>query len=263
VSVEDWALAIVSVIAVAATTVAVSAGRRARRAAAREKEVVDGRAEIASMVVHELRGPLSTLRGLAATTSKHYDRLSDAERRELLRLIEQESRRMVTTADQVSLALNIDAAALRFDFKPAELAGVIREGIDEAEVGAHPIEVDAPDDLIVRCDRRWLGLVVRQLVDNAAKFSPPEAPIRVNASRKDDHAMLEVLDEGPGIPPDKRRAMFAKFPNWRPAGYEEQPGSGLGLFICEALVAEHHGGISIEGGPAGGTMLRIRLPAEG
>ena len=215
------------------------------------------------MFAHELRGPVSTIRGLAATTIAHFDRLSDDERRELLGLIEQESRRLLNTADQISLALKIDAEALTFDFKPVALVDVIREGVGEAVLGEHPIEVDAPDDLSVRCDRRWISQVVRQLVDNAAKFSPPDSPIRIRAGRQGDQAMLEVVDEGPGIPLEKRRGMFAKFPNWRPAGYEEQPGSGLGLFICEALVAEHHGGISIEGGPDGGTMLRIRLPVEG
>jgi two-component system sensor histidine kinase KdpD len=263
VGIQGWALIVVSVIAVLATAVAASAWNRAARASARAKAVTEGRAEIASMVAHEMRGPVSTILGLAATTSAHYDRMSDDQRREFLALIEQDSRRLLSTADQVSLALRIDAGTLTFDFRPAPLAEVIREGVDEADLGDHSIEVDAPDGLSVRCDRRWISQVVCQLVENAAKFSPPDSPILVKASRHADQAMLEVVDAGPGIPADKRRALFAKFPNWRPPGYEQQPGSGLGLFICEALVTEHHGGISIEGAPSGGTMLRIRLPVEG
>ena len=261
--VQGLALIVISVIAISATAVATSTWNRAARDSARAKAIMDGRAEIASMTAHEMRGPISTIRGLAATTSAHYNRLSDEERRELLGLIEQESRRLMNTADQISLALKIDAAALTLESTPVALADVIRDGVAEADIGAHPIEVEAPEDLSVSCDRRWIGEVVHQLVDNAAKFSPPDSPIRIGGSRQAEHAVLEVLDEGPGIPVDKRQALFRKFPNWRPAGYEQQPGSGLGLFICEALVAEHHGGISIEGGPAGGTILRIWLPVEG
>ena len=261
--IQGWGLIIVSIVAVITTVVAASAWNRAARASARAKAVTQGRAEIATMVAHEMRGPVSTILGLAATTSAHYDRMSDEQRREFLGLIEQDSRRLLSTADQVSLALRIDARSLTFDFRIVPLAEVIREGIDEADVGAHSMEVDAPDDVSVSCDRRWIAQVVRQLVENAAKFSPPDSPILIRASRQEGQVMIEVVDAGPGIPADRRRGLFAKFPNWRPAGYEQQPGSGLGLFICEALVAEHHGGISIEGDSKGGTMLRVRLPVEG
>ena len=73
-------------------------------------------------------------------------------------------------------------------------------------------------------------------------------------------ADLTVVDHGPGIPGDKREHVFTTFPNWRPAGFEEVQGTGLGLFISKALVAEHGGEISVEDAPGGGTMLRIRLP---
>ncbi len=76
-------------------------------------------------------------------------------------------------------------------------------------------------------------------------------------------AVIEVTDEGPGIPAAQREEVFQRFTRWRPRGYEEQPGNGLGLFICRGLVAEHQGEMSVEDGPDGGTMLRVRLPLEG
>jgi signal transduction histidine kinase len=235
---------------------------RARRATDRAQEIVGGRAEIASMVAHEVRGPVATIRGLAGTTLAHYDRLSDDERREFVDLIEQESRRLLSTVDQTSLALKIDAGTVTVDRQPADLAEAVREGVARVDVGDHPLTIGAERGLELPIDRRYVAEIARQLVDNAVKFSPARAPIGVIVRPTVGGAEIEVIDAGPGIPAAMRERVFHKFPGWRPTGYEEQPGSGLGLFICKGLVAEHRGDISAEEGPEGGTMLRVRLPSE-
>ena len=240
-----------------------SADSRMRRTTDRAEEVLGGRAEIASMIAHEIRGPVATVRGIAGTSLTHYERLSDDERREFLGMIETESRRLLTTVDQMSIALKLDAGSLRLNLIPQDLADMVQAGVNATEPGAHEITVDTQPGVSVPADRTRLIEVVRQLVDNAVKYSPPEAPIKVAARREGDRGTIEVVDAGPGIPPDQREHLFTKFPNWRPAGYEEQPGTGLGLFICRGLLAEHSGEIDIEDGPDGGTMLRVRLPVEG
>ena len=117
-----------------------------------------------------------------------------------------------------------------------------------------------PDVVRVRIDRRWLPEAVRQVVDNAARFSPPHASIRVAAHADDDWVSIEVTDHGPGIPPERRSEVFEKYVAWRPDGYEQKAGSGLGLFLTRGIVSGHHGEVSIDDAPGGGTMLRIRLP---
>ena len=97
-----------------------------------------GRAEIAAMIAHEVRGPVSTVRGLAGTALSHYDRLDDDERRELLGLIEQESRRLLATVTQASTALKVDAATVTYDIRPQGLGATVREGIATADVGTAP-----------------------------------------------------------------------------------------------------------------------------
>lgn len=235
---------------------------RARRATDRAQEIVGGRAEIAGMIAHEVRGPVATIRGLAGTTLAHYERLSDDERREFVALIEQESRRLLSTVDQTSLALKIDAGTVTIDRQPADLAEAVREGVARVDAGDHPVTIGAERGLELSIDRRYVAEIARQLMDNAVKFSPPDAPIGVIVRPTLGGAELEVIDGGPGIPLAMRDQVFRKFPGWRPTGYEEQPGSGLGLFISRGLVAEHHGEISIEEGPEGGTMLRVRFPSE-
>jgi signal transduction histidine kinase len=218
------------------------------------------RAQLVSMLAHELRGPITTIRSIAATSRAHFDRLSDDEKIEFLGLIEQESGRMLDVVDQAALAMRLAAGGLAAASGPTELAAIAGQGIEEAALGGRTIELEL-DEVPVDADRTMLIQVVRQLVRNADAYSPPEEPITVRVRREGDHAVLEVVDRGPGVPEDRREALFGMFPNWRPAGYEEVPGTGLGLFISRAVVAEHHGEISIEGEQDGGTMLRVRLPA--
>jgi two-component system sensor histidine kinase KdpD len=221
------------------------------------------RADLVSKLSHEVRGPVSTLRGLVGTTLAHYDRLSDEERREFLHLIKHEADRLERSVEQVALALKLDAGSVRFDLKRQDLGVIVREAVESANAGDHPVDVDAPESLETPVDGALIASVIHQLIDNAATFSPPDAPISVRLRRDGDDAVIEVADRGPGVPPDKREAVFERFADWRPPDYEDRPGTGLGLFISRAVAREHGGEASIVDGPAGGTMLIVRLPVEG
>jgi signal transduction histidine kinase len=221
------------------------------------------RAELVSMVAHELRGPISTIKGLAVTTRIYYDQLPDDEKREFLGLIEQESDRMLEIVSQASLAMKLVAGVLPMRMGEADLAAIVREGIGAAGVGDdRRIDLEL-DQVTIEGDRTHLVEVVRLVVQNADEYSPRNEPIAISLTLDGDHVVLSIVDRGPGIPEDKREHVFSTFPNWRPAGYEEVQGTGLGLFVSRALVAEHGGAISIEDAPGGGSMLRIRLPRGG
>jgi signal transduction histidine kinase len=220
-------------------------------------------ADLVSKLTHEIRGPVSTLRGLVGTTLTHYDRLSDEERREFLHLMRHEADRLERTVEQVALALKLDAGSLRFDIRPRDLAEIVRETAQAADIGDHPMEVDVAESIEAPVDGALIASVVHQLIDNAVTFSPPDSPITIGLRRDADDAVIEVTDRGPGVPPDKREAVFERFADWRPADYEDRPGTGLGLFISRAVAREHGGEASIADGPAGGTMLLVRLPVEG
>ena len=220
-------------------------------------------ADLVSKLTHEIRGPVSTLRGLVGTTLTHYDRLSDEERREFLHLMRHEADRLERTVEQVAFALKLDAGSVRFDIRPRDLAEIVRETAQAADTGDHPLEVDVAESIEAPVDGALIASVVHQLIDNAVTFSPPDSPITIGLRRDGDGALIEVTDRGPGVPPDTREAVFERFADWRPPGYEDRPGTGLGLFISRAVAREHGGEASIADGPAGGTMLLVRLPVEG
>ena len=220
-------------------------------------------AELVSKLTHEIRGPVSTVRGLVGTTLAHFDRLSDEERKEFLGLIRQEADRLERTVEQVALALKLDAGSLRFDIRPQDLGALVRDVANAAEEASdHPLKVDTAEHLEVPVDRTHISAVIRELIDNATTYSPADAPIEIRLRQEGDDALIDVIDRGPGIPPDQREAVFERFADWRPAGYEDRPGAGLGLFISRAIARVHGGDASIADGPDGGTMLSVRLPME-
>jgi signal transduction histidine kinase len=167
--------------------------------------------------------------------------------------------------EQASTALKIDAGALAYDRRPESITGLVREVVERTPHGEHPLTLDVEDGLVASIDRVRVADVLAQLVDNASKFSPPDAPILVRARRDDGRAVIEVEDRGPGIPEARREEVFGRFAHVRPPGYEEVPGSGLGLFISRAHVDAHGGNIAVDdvaGDGEAGTMLRVELPLE-
>jgi signal transduction histidine kinase len=235
---------------------------RMRRASDRATEVMEGRAEIASIVAHDVRGPAGTIRSVAGSLRTSYQRLGDAERLEFVGMIEQESLRLLRVADQMSLGLKTDAGTLSFTRTNRDLEGPILQGLHEAEVGQREVRLELEPELRASVDDRWLAESVRQGIDNAIRFSPAEQPIDLRSRRDGAQAVVEIEDRGPGIPDDMREQIFEKFCRWRPVGYEDRPGSGLGLFIVRSIAREHGGDAVVAAAPEGGTILQIRLPLE-
>jgi signal transduction histidine kinase len=132
----------------------------------------------------------------------------------------------------------------------------------EARAEGREIKLAVGDHLErVPADRELLGLAVRQLVDNALKYSPPGSPVSVSAANVDHHVVIRVRDRGPGIPERDRERIFEKFQR-RPESRNGVPGTGLGLFIAREIVRAHGGEIGVDSAPGEGSEFRVSLPAE-
>jgi signal transduction histidine kinase len=234
---------------------------RLRRASDRAAEVMEGRAEIAAAIAHDVRGPVGTIKGLATTTRKSYDRLDDDQRLEFVGMIETESARLLRLVDQVAVALKVDAGTLDLSPRLQEVAPLVELALRELE-GADRVQVDADTAAEAAVDPRWFAEAVRQGLDNALGFSPGEAPVDLTLRAVGEDVVVEIADRGPGIPPERREELFEKFVRWRPAGYEDRQGSGLGLFVARGIARAHGGDASLDAAPEGGTMLRLRFPRE-
>lgn len=251
-------LAILAGVAFLATVVLGAVwGIGARRA---PDEVAAERADTASKLAHELRNPLMSIKGLASTGVRMFDQMSEDERREFFRLIDDEAGRVRRIADQSAEAMSLDAERVVYDLRDEDIGPLVERSAWDSPHGAHPMSVDSEPNVHARVDRRHLASVIDNLVDNAAKFSPPDAPIDVAVREEDGDAVIEIADRGPGIPLDRVDDVFRRFARWRPAGYEETPGAGLGLFLAREHVLAHGGRIDVVDRDDGGSILRVRLP---
>ncbi|HEX6330911.1 MAG TPA: HAMP domain-containing sensor histidine kinase [Actinomycetota bacterium] len=219
------------------------------------------RAETASKLSHELKNPLMAIKGLASTGARMYEQLADDEKREFFELIDEESARMRRVVDQAATALKVDADSILYEFLEEDLGTLVEETASASARGDHPLAVEAAREITVLADRRYLVETLDNLLDNASKFSPPDAPIEVTVRRGDaGTGVIEIADRGPGIPAERAEAVFERFGSWRPAGYEETPGAGLGLFVARAHVLAHEGRLDVLERDDGGTILRVTLP---
>jgi two-component system sensor histidine kinase KdpD len=221
------------------------------------------RAETVSKLSHELKNPLMAIRGLASTGARMHEQLEDAERREFFGLIDQEAARMNRVVELAATSMKVDAGSILYEFLEENLGALVEEAATGTQRGEHPVSVEADPDLTVVADRRYLSEALDNLLDNASKFSPPDAPIEVTVRRGEPGTgVIEVADRGPGIPAERVEAVFERFGAWRPAGYEETPGAGLGLFVAQAHVLAHEGRVDVLERDDGGTILRVTLPIQ-
>lgn len=219
-----------------------------------------------SSISHDLRTPLASIIG-AASSLQESPEVFDAEaRRDLLATIHEEAERLNRFVGNLLDTTRIESGALKLDRDWVEVQDVIGSAAGRlaARLKEHPFSYRQDDGLpMVRLDFVLMEQVFVNLLDNAAKYSPAGAPIRVRARRHEEMLEVTVEDEGAGVPREDLEKIFDKFFRVH-RGDRQMAGSGLGLSICRAIVAEHGGRITASSpGPHGrGTVFSLLLPIE-
>ena len=212
-----------------------------------------------SAVSHDLRTPLTGITGAASLLVEGNELGSDA-RRELAESILDESDRLNRLVANLLDMTRLEAGAisLQLALQPIEeVVGVVLNRL-ERQLRDHPIQTDLPPDLPpARIDGLLIQQVLVNLLDNAAKFSAPGTPIELRAFQKENNLVMEVLDRGPGIPPNEVNNLFEKF--YRVEG-QSQAGTGIGLAICRGIIELHHGTMTAENRTSGGSVFRFTIP---
>ncbi|MBL8260718.1 MAG: DUF4118 domain-containing protein [Candidatus Competibacteraceae bacterium] len=212
---------------------------------------------------HDLRTPMTALLGMTETLSLE----PSAERspyRENLNAIREQAMRMALLVDNVLDMVKLQAGAgarLRKDWQSLEeLVGSALRALEQP-LAAHPLELALDPELpLVNCDAVLIERVLVNLLQNAVKYTPPMTPIGVTARAEADRLLVEVWDQGPGLPVDQRQDLFEKFTR----GQHESavPGVGLGLSICRAIIEAHGGQIAAKNRKEGGACFGFFLPLE-
>ena len=226
------------------------------------------RAALLTSISHDLRTPLSAILGAASTLQDYRGSLESASQDELLRTIADEAERMGRFVANLLDMTRLESGGVTRDLEPTDLGELIGSTLTRAAkvLAHHAVELDlAPDLPLLPLDGVLLEQVLFNLLDNAAKYAPPQTSITLRAwwDRKGRAVQLQVIDEGPGIPPDLVEKIFEKFFRVH-AGDHTRAGTGLGLAICRGFMEALGGRISASNrADRSGAVFTLVLPAPG
>ena len=216
------------------------------------------RQEFVANLSHELRTPITSLRLAAESLAGD---LGDADRKRFARRALAEADHLAAIVDNLRQLADIEAgkrALKRTRFDLAELLAEVGRRIGlEREV-----QVEATAGLLITADREKLAQALANLLDNAAKFSPPGSPIEVRAGIDDGEYQVTIRDHGPGISPEHWDRIFERFYKVDPARSRDVAGSGLGLAITKHLMLLMGGRVWTEAARGGGQVFGLALPVE-
>jgi len=228
----------------------------------RAKELEEAKDLFLATTSHELRTPITVVRGFAGTLDSRWDSMADTERRAAVHTIAERARSLGQLMDHLLLGSRAGAGELMLrieSFDLAELVGRATLGLPILS-DLHRIEVAVPDDLPpVSGDALATEILLAQLLENAFKYSPDGGLIRVEAWVDGDGVVLVVDDEGVGIPPASRERVFERFVQADSGDRRRFGGVGLGLYIVRSLARAQGGEISAHPRPSGGTRMRLAL----
>jgi len=212
---------------------------------------------------HELRTPVTTIRGYAELYRS--GGLQDPEQlAQAMRRTEQESMRMGSLVEDLLLLARLDQGRA-LESGAVDLGVLAVDAVSDARAvdPDRPVTASVAEGVAVEGDEGRLRQVVANLVGNALVHTPPGTPVRVKVSRAGSEAVLEVHDEGPGMPEPVAKRAFERFYRADPARSRHAGGSGLGLSIVRAIVQAHGGAVAIETAAGVGTTVRVTLPLNG
>jgi signal transduction histidine kinase len=220
------------------------------------------RTDFVGIVSHDLRSPMATIAGFVDTLRSNWSRFDDDQKMRMLDRISRSTDQLARLVENVLHVSQIESGKLNYRIKEVDLGELIRRVADENAGDTDRIEIRIEEDLPpARADdiRQWQ--VLSNLVTNALKFSEPDQPVEIAACRNGAHLEVSVHDRGIGIKPEDKDRLFDKFTRLEQPEDLNVKGSGLGLYICKAMVEGQGGTISVDSEPGRGATFTYTVPA--
>jgi two-component system phosphate regulon sensor histidine kinase PhoR len=255
-----YAMALLAVIAILGSMLVY-------RAVSQEAHLSQLRSDFVSAVSHEFRSPLSAIMALSERLES--SRVRDPEQlAQYHHVVGQESRRLSALVSRLLDFAQIEDGKMVYSLVRADLVAIARDAIASCQYAARPGRIrwsggeQAP--LWILADRAAVQHAIQNLIENAVKYSPADAPVDVTCAPADGSACVDVKDLGPGVPLEDREKIFEKFYRARHVADLNVQGVGIGLALVRHVTDGHGGSVSIESRPGDGCRFRLTLPmAEG
>ena len=218
--------------------------------------------EFISLVSHEFRTPLTSIRGYVELLQD--DRALSSDQRRFLTVVDRNATRLLDLVSDLLFLAQVDAGRMTFELRPVDLETVVLECVESClpTARAKRIDLRAQTERLPALDGdpARLAQVLDNLVSNALKFTPVGGRVDVRVTAADDSAVIEVEDTGEGLPAEEQDRLFERFFRSSRAAEAAVPGTGLGLAIAKTIVERHGGRIALESAVGTGTTVRVELP---
>lgn len=215
---------------------------------------------ILDSITHELRTPLTSIKG-AASALLTAEEVNPENRHELLLIIDEEADRLNRLVGQAVEMAQLEAQEVHMNFTPVTVESLIAQAQEACAwvSSTHPLTIKLPPLPKVKADPEMVGKVLCNLLENAGKYSQPDAPIFISAEQKDGCILTSVADRGIGIDPAEQSLIFDRLYRSR-AQAGTTPGTGMGLAISRAIIESHHGTLTVTSQPEHGSVFTFSLP---
>ncbi|MBA3828847.1 MAG: HAMP domain-containing histidine kinase [Taibaiella sp.] len=210
-------------------------------------------------VTHELKSPIAAIKLNLQTLEKH--QLDAAKRSSLIERCIKEANRLNDLCNNMLFASQIEGRQYVASKEIINFSELVEDAVrDYAQRYPRPFEEDINVDCKLNGDRVMLGLAINNLLENAVKYSPPDKPIVVELTEKNNCILLCVKDEGAGIPNDEKKKIFDKFYRVGNEGSRKSKGTGLGLYLTCKIIGQHKGKITVKDNLPHGSNFEVSLP---
>jgi two-component system, OmpR family, sensor histidine kinase KdpD len=248
-----------------ANLVAIGLERSRAQASASRAEAARQSDELKSTLLdalaHEFKTPLTSIKA-ASTALLASDGIDSAQRHELLSVVDEEADRLSILVTEAIQMARIEAGRVHLRREDNSVAAIVAAAAERFNTQAEgrTISVRIPSAIpTIWVDRELMEVALRQLIDNALKYSPVDSPVRVEAEQDSARVIVSVADRGPGIAESEQPRIFEKF--YRADSSRHQvPGAGLGLVIAREIIHMHGGEIWVESKPGEGSVFRFSVP---
>jgi signal transduction histidine kinase len=233
-----------------------------RETMSRLQELDQMKSDFIAITSHELRTPITAIRGFVKTLLRNRERLSGEQIVSFMNIIDRQSERLARLVEDLLFVSRIEAGAIRVQMEEVTFADFMKDVVDALTPQGRSrvwLEVDRTVPRVV-IDPHRTEQILRNLIENALKFSPPDSQVFLTANVEEDTIRISVADQGIGITKDEIPRIFERFHQAGEVMTREAEGAGLGLYITKWLVEAMGGEISVESSPGEGTTFRVTLP---
>ena len=220
--------------------------------------------EMSDNIAHDLKSPLTRIRGFAELSLLQEDREGVEGYRNMAANTIEESDRLLDMINTMLVISRAEAGEGEFEFRPMDLSAMISEAcelfVPVAEDKSLVLTREIQEGIVLEADSRMLQRAFSNLLDNAIKYTPEQGKVHVRVAARQGRVLVSVSDTGPGIEPDAREKIFERF--YRTESSRTSPGTGLGLSLARTIARQHGGDVTVDSAGETGALFTMRLPSR-